>query len=139
VTMPLTRFATPAWLSRGRGRRVIETSPKIFSVRSVVYRPGLRGAGGAGGRSLGSVVFWAADPAWRDISYARGPRHVRQPENRVAAARGAAYGPLAIAALMCDALDGSHCSAGAVWRGDRPGIRLGAAHVDEDWNIENGG
>ncbi len=88
------------------------------------------------------VLFWAADTLGAHFILAEGIVHVRQPDSAIAAARAALPAdPWSIAALhvvttltgsalLALALNQGVLDAGQVWT---------AAHVDEDWNIEQWG
>jgi chaperone required for assembly of F1-ATPase len=88
------------------------------------------------------VLFWAADALGAHFILAEGIVHVRQPDSAIAAARAVLPGdPWSIAALhMVTSLTGSALLALALMRGliDQDQA-WAAAHVDEDWNIEQWG
>jgi chaperone required for assembly of F1-ATPase len=88
------------------------------------------------------IVFWAADTLGAHFMLAEGIVHVRQPEPAVAAARAALPGdPWSIAAVhVVTTLTGSALLALALLRGKLDADQVwNAAHVDEDWNIEQWG
>jgi chaperone required for assembly of F1-ATPase len=88
------------------------------------------------------VLFWAADELNAHFILAQGITHVRQPEQAVSAARAALPdNPWSLAALhVVTSLTGSALLALALLRGvlDADAV-WAAAHVDEDWNIEQWG
>ncbi len=88
------------------------------------------------------VLFWAADALGAHFILAEGIVHVRQPDPAIAAARGALPAdPWSIAALhVVTTLTGSALLALALLHGvlDQDQV-WAAAHVDEDWNIEQWG
>jgi len=88
------------------------------------------------------VLFWAADTLGARFVLAQGVMHVRQPDTAIAAATAALPDdPWAIAALhIITTVTGSALLALALLRGLRnPDEVWAAAHVDEDWNIEQWG
>ena len=88
------------------------------------------------------IVFWAADTLGAHFMLAEGIVHVRQPEPAIAAARAALPGdPWSIAAVhVVTTLTGSALLALALLRGKLDADQVwNAAHVDEDWNIEQWG
>ena len=89
-----------------------------------------------------SIVFWAADTLGAHFMLAEGIVHVRQPEPAIAAARAALPGdPWSIAAVhVVTTLTGSALLALALLRGKLDADQVwNAAHVDEDWNIQQWG
>ena len=88
------------------------------------------------------IVFWAADALGAHFILAEGIVHVRQPDSAIAAARAALpTDPWSIAALhVVTTLSGSALLALALMRGVIDQDQAwAAAHVDEDWNIEQWG
>ena len=88
------------------------------------------------------IVFWAAETLGAHFILAEGIVHVRQPEPAIAAARAALPGdPWSIAAVhVVTTLTGSALLALALLRGKLDADQVwNAAHVDEDWNIEQWG
>ena len=88
------------------------------------------------------IVFWAADTLGAHFMLAEGIVHVRQPEPAIAAARAALPGdPWSIAAVhVVTTLTGSALLALALLRGKLDADQVwNAAHVDEDWNIQQWG
>jgi chaperone required for assembly of F1-ATPase len=88
------------------------------------------------------VLFWAADEFGAHFILAEGIVHVRQPEQAVEAARAALPSdPWSIAALhVVTTLTGSALLALALnYSVLSPDQVWSAAHVDEDWNIEQWG
>jgi chaperone required for assembly of F1-ATPase len=88
------------------------------------------------------LLFWAADALGAHFILAEGIVHVRQPDSAIAAARAVfPDDPWSIGALhVVTSLTGSALLALALMRGviDRDQA-WAAAHVDEDWNIEQWG
>jgi chaperone required for assembly of F1-ATPase len=88
------------------------------------------------------VLFWAADVLGARFILAEGIVHVRQSEQAIAAARAALpHDPWSVAALhVITTSTGSALLALALLRGVQgPDQVWTAAHVDEDWNIEQWG
>ena len=88
------------------------------------------------------VLFWAADTLGAHFILAEGIVHVRQPDSAIAAMRKAfPADPWSIAALhVVTTLTGSALLALALMHGVLdPDQVWAAAHVDEDWNIEQWG
>src|SRR5260370_870112 len=88
------------------------------------------------------IVFWAADALGAHFILAEGIVYVRQPDSAIAAARAALpTNAWSIAALhVVTTLTGSALLALALMRGVIDQDQAwAAAHVDEDWNIEQWG
>jgi chaperone required for assembly of F1-ATPase len=88
------------------------------------------------------IVFWAANALGAHFILAEGIVHVRQPDTAIAAARAALpTNAWSIAALhVVTTLTGSALLALALMRGVIDQDQAwAAAHVDEDWNIEQWG
>jgi len=88
------------------------------------------------------LLFWAADTLGAHFILAEGIVHVRQPDSAIAAARAALpTNAWSIAALhVVTTLTGSALLALALMRGVIDQDQAwAAAHVDEDWNIEQWG
>jgi chaperone required for assembly of F1-ATPase len=88
------------------------------------------------------VLFWAAEALGAHFILTEGIVHVRQPDQAVAAARAALPSdPWSLAALhMVTTLTGSGLLALALERGALDEDQVwAAAHVDEDWNVEQWG
>ena len=88
------------------------------------------------------VLFWAADMLGAHFILGEGIVHVRQPDSAVAAARAALPDdPWSIAAVhVITTLTGSALLALALLRGAIGQDQVwAAAHVDEDWNIDQWG
>jgi chaperone required for assembly of F1-ATPase len=144
LTMPLTRFANSVVDAVvDRVDPVAEDVAKYFGSDLLFYRAGhpealvVREA-----RHWDPVLFWAAEALSAHFILAEGIVHVRQPDSAVAAARAALPDdPWSIAALhVVTTLTGSALLALALLRGvlDQDQV-WAAAHVDEDWNIEQWG
>ena len=88
------------------------------------------------------VLFWAADTLGAHFILTEGIVHVRQPDQAVAAARAALPAdPWSLAALhVVTTVTGSALLALALLRGALDEDQVwAAAHVDEDWNVEQWG
>ena len=88
------------------------------------------------------VLFWAAEALGAHFILTEGIVHVRQPDQAVAVARAALPAdPWLLAALhMVTTLTGSALLALALLRGALDEDQVwAAAHVDEDWNVEQWG
>ena len=144
LTMPLTRFANSVVDAVvDRVEAVTDDLAKYFQSDLLFYRAGHPEALVAREAALWDpVVFWAADTLGAHFILAEGIVHVRQPDSAIAAARAVLPGdPWSIAALhMVTSLTGSALLALALMRGliDQDQA-WAAAHVDEDWNIEQWG
>jgi chaperone required for assembly of F1-ATPase len=144
LTMPLTRFANSVVDAVvDRVDPVAEDVAKFFGSDLLFYRAGHPEALVAReARHWDPVLFWAAEALSAHFILAEGIVHVRQPDSAVAAARAALPDdPWSIAALhVVTTLTGSALLALALLRGvlDQDQV-WAAAHVDEDWNIEQWG
>jgi chaperone required for assembly of F1-ATPase len=144
LTMPLTRFANSVVDAvADRVEDVTADVAKYFGSDLLFYRAAHPEALVAREAALWDpVLFWAADALGAHFILAEGIVHVRQPDSAIAAARGALpRDPWSIAALhVITALTGSALLALALLRGviDQDQV-WAAAHVDEDWNIEQWG
>jgi chaperone required for assembly of F1-ATPase len=88
------------------------------------------------------ILFWARDALGAHFMLAEGVMHVRQPDQAIAAARGALpEDPWRIAAVnVITTVTGSALLALALFNGViDPDQAWAAAHVDEDWNAEQWG
>jgi chaperone required for assembly of F1-ATPase len=144
VTMPLTRLANSVIDAvAGRVETVADDIAKYFHSDMLFYRAGHPEALIAKEAAhWDPVLFWAADTLGAHFILTEGIVHVRQPDQAVAAAHAALPAdPWSIAALhVVTTLTGSALLALALMRGvvDEDQI-WAAAHVDEDWNIEQWG
>ncbi len=144
LTMPLTRFANSVIdAAVDRIDAVTNDIAKYFGSDLLFYRAGhpeplvAREAA-----HWDPVVFWAADALGAHFILAEGIVHVRQPDSAIAAARAVLpTDPWSIAALhVVTMLTGSALLALALMRGVIDQDQAwAAAHVDEDWNIEQWG
>jgi chaperone required for assembly of F1-ATPase len=144
TTMPMTRFANSVVDAvMGRVTIVRDDIAKYLSSDLLFYRAGhpevlvAREA-----RHWDPVVFWAADELGAHFILAQGIMHVSQPDAAVAAARDALPGdPWSVAALhVVTTLTGSALLALALHQGARDAEQVwAAAHVDEDFNVEQWG
>ncbi len=144
LTMPLTRFANSvvdAVVDRVGARR--RRRRKIFPLRpAVLSRRPSRGAGGAGGRTVGSGAVLGGGCARRAFYSRTGDRACRSARcGRSHASAALPDDPWSIAAMhVITTLTGSALLALALLRGaiDKEQV-WAAAHVDEDWNIDRWG
>lgn len=143
-TMPMTRFANSVITAVvDRVEAVTDDIAKYFQSDLLFYRAGHPEALVAREAAhWDPLLFWAAGTLGAHFILAEGIVHVRQPEAAVAAARAALPDdPWSIAALhVITTLTGSALLALAFLRGvlDQDQV-WAAAHVDEDWNIEQWG
>jgi chaperone required for assembly of F1-ATPase len=144
LSMPLTRLANSVVDAVvDRVAAVADDVAKYFQSDLLFYRAGHPEALVAREAALWDpVVFWAADTLGAHFILAEGIVHVRQPDSAVAAARSALPDdPWSIAAVhVITTLTGSALLALALLRGaiDQDQV-WAAAHVDEDWNIDQWG
>src|SRR4051812_19552661 len=144
LSMPLTRFANSVVDGViDRVDAVTEDVAKYFETDLVFYRAGHPEALVAReAEHWDPLVFWAADALGAHFILTEGIVHVRQPDSAVAAARAALpRDPWQVAALhMVTTLTGSALLALALLRGvfDEDQV-WAAAHVDEDWNVQQWG
>ena len=144
ATMPLTRLAnTVIDAVASRVEAVADDIARYFHSDLLFYRAGhpdtlvAREA-----EHWDPVLFWAADRLGAHFILTEGIVYVRQPDQAVAAARAAVPAdPWSIAALhMVTTLTGSALLALALLRGVLDEDQVwAAAHVDEDWNVEQWG
>ena len=144
TTMPLTRLAnTVIDAVIDRVEAVADDIAKYFQSDMLFYRAGHPEALVAREAELWDpVLFWAAEALGAHFILTEGIVHVRQPDQAVAAARAALPAdPWSIAALhMVTTLTGSALLAVALRRGALDEDQVwAAAHVDEDWNVEQWG
>ncbi|WP_022720692.1 ATP12 family chaperone protein [Rhodopseudomonas sp. B29] len=144
ATMPLTRLANSVIDGvTGREDAVTDDVAKYFSSDLLFYRASHPEALVAReAEHWDPVLFWAKDVLGAHFILSEGVIHVGQPEPAIEAARAAlpsdpwAIGAFHVvttltgSAVLALALLHGHLSADAVWA---------AAHVDEDWNIEQWG
>jgi chaperone required for assembly of F1-ATPase len=144
LTMPLTRLANSVVDAVvDRVGVVADDVAKYFRSDLLFYRAGHPEALVAREAALWDpVLFWAADTLGAHFILGQGIVHVDQPDTAVAAACAALPNdPWSIAALhVITTLTGSALLALALLHGaiDRDGA-WAAAHVDEDWNIDQWG
>jgi chaperone required for assembly of F1-ATPase len=144
LTMPLTRFANSVVDAVvDRVGLVADDVAKYFGSDLLCYRAGHPEALVAReAQLLDPVLFWAADMLGAHFILGEGIVHVRQPDSAVAAARAALPDdPWSIAAVhVITTLTGSALLALALFRGAIGQDQVwAAAHVDEDWNIDQWG
>jgi chaperone required for assembly of F1-ATPase len=144
LTMPMTRFANSVVDAVvDRVEAVTEDLAKYFQSDLLFYRAGDPEALVAREAThWDPILFWAADALGAHFILAEGIVHVRQPDSAIAAARAALPDdPWSIAALhVITTLTGSALLALALLRGVIDQDQAwAAAHVDEDWNIEQWG
>jgi chaperone required for assembly of F1-ATPase len=144
LTMPLTRLANSVVEGVvGRVDDVADDVVKYLGSDLLFYRAGHPEALVAREAALWDpLLFWAADALGAHFILAEGIVHVRQPDSAIAAARAVLPGdPWSIAALhVVTSLTGSALLALALMRGVIDQDQAwAAAHVDEDWNIEQWG
>jgi chaperone required for assembly of F1-ATPase len=144
VTMPLTRLANS--VVEGvvdRVELVSDDLAKYLESDLLFYRAGHpEGLVAREAAHWDPVLFWAAETLGAHFILSEGVMHVRQPDEAIEAARAALPGdPWSVAALhMVTTLTGSALLALALAHGIRDaGEVWAAAHVDEDWNIEQWG
>jgi len=144
LTMPLTRLANSVIDAVvDRVEPVIDDVAKYFGSDLLFYRAGHPEALVAREAAhWDPIVFWAADALGAHFILAEGIVHVRQPDSAIAAARAALpTNAWSIAALhVVTTLTGSALLALALMHGVIDQDQAwAAAHVDEDWNIEQWG
>ena len=144
VTMPLTRVANS--VVEGvvdRVELVAEDLAKYFESDLLFYRAGHpEGLVAREAAHWDPVLFWAAETLGAHFILSEGVMHVKQPDEAVEAARAALPGDAwSVAALhVVTTLTGSALLALALAHGVRDAGQVwAAAHVDEDWNIEQWG
>jgi chaperone required for assembly of F1-ATPase len=144
TTMPVTRLAnTVIDAVVDRAEAVAEDIAKYFHSDLLFYRAGHPEALVAREAELWDpVLFWAAEALGAHFILTEGVMHVRQPDQAIAAARAALPAdPWSLAALhMVTTLTGSALLALALLRDALDEDQVwAAAHVDEDWNVEQWG
>jgi chaperone required for assembly of F1-ATPase len=144
MTMPLTRLGNS--VIDGvveRTDAVIDDVAKYFETDLLFYRASYPAAlVERESRHWDPVLYWAKDTLGAHFILAEGIVHVRQPEPALAAARAALPDdPWSVAAFhVVTTLTGSALLALALWHGVlNPDQVWAAAHVDEDWNIDQWG
>lgn len=144
VTMPLTRIANS--VVEGvidRVELVSDDLAKYFETDLLFYRAGHpEGLVAREAAHWDPVVFWAAQTLGAHFILSEGVMHVKQPDEAVRAARAALPGDAwSVAALhMVTTLTGSALLALALAQGARDADQVwAAAHVDEDWNVDQWG
>ena len=144
MTMPLTRLANSVIDAvASRVEAVADDIAKYFQSDMLFYRAGHPAALVANeAEHWDPVLFWAADTLGAHFILTEGIVHVRQPDSAVAAARAALPAdPWSIAALhVVTTVTGSALLALALLRGALDEDQVwAAAHVDEDWNVQQWG
>jgi chaperone required for assembly of F1-ATPase len=144
TTMPVTRLAnTVIDAVVDRVDAVADDIARYFHSDLLFYRAAYPEALVAREAELWDpVLFWAAEALGAHFILTVGVMHVRQPDQAIAAARAALPAdPWALAALhMVTTLTGSALLALALKRGAFDDDQVwAAAHVDEDWNVEQWG
>jgi chaperone required for assembly of F1-ATPase len=144
TTMPVTRLAnTVIDAVSNRVDAVADDIARYFQSDMLFYRAGHPGALVAREAELWDpVLLWAAEALGAHFILTEGIVHVRQPDQAVAAARAVLPAdPWSLAALhMVTTLTGSALLALALARGALDEDQVwAAAHVDEDWNVEQWG
>lgn len=144
VTMPMTRLANS--VIEGvvdRVDDVVADMAKFLETDLLCYRAGRPQALVAlEAAAWDPILFWAAETYDAHFILAEGVMHVRQPAPAVAAARSALPAePWAVAALhVVTTLTGSALLALALYHRRLSAEDVwAAAHVDEDWNIQQWG
>jgi chaperone required for assembly of F1-ATPase len=144
MTMPVTRLANSVIDAVvDRAEAVADDVAKYFETDLLFYRASHPEALVAReAKHWDPVLFWAADTLGAHFILAEGIVHVRQPDPAVAAARAALPSdPWSIAAFhVITAITGSALLALALLRGHLDADQVwAAAHVDDDWNIDQWG
>jgi chaperone required for assembly of F1-ATPase len=144
LTMPATRFANSVVQGvTDNTRAVADDVAKYFASDLLFYRAGHpEGLVAREAKHWDPILFWAADTMGAHFILTEGVVHVRQPDQAIAAARGALPDdPWAIAAVhVITTVTGSALLALALFQGAiEPEQAWAAAHVDEDWNAEQWG
>ena len=144
MTMPLTRLANS--VVEGvidRVELVADDLAKYFQSDLMFYRAGHpEGLVAREAAHWDPVLFWAAEPLGAHFILSEGIMPVRQPEEAVQAARAALpKDAWSVAALhVVTTLTGSALLALALAHQVRTADQVwAAAHVDEDWNIDQWG
>ena len=144
LTMPMTRLANSVIDGVvGRVDAVTDDIARYFGSDLLFYRAGHPEALVAREAAhWDPVLLWAAETLGAHFILAEGIVHVRQPDQAVAAARAALPSdPWAVAAMhVVTTLTGSALLALALRHGRLTADEVwAAAHVDEDWNVEQWG
>jgi chaperone required for assembly of F1-ATPase len=143
LAMPLTRFANSAAEVADRVDAVAGDVANYLGSDLLFYRAGHPAALVAReAEHWDPVLAWAARELGAHFILSEGIVHVTQPEQAIAAARGAFPADAwSVAALhVVTALTGSALLALALLHGVSDADQVwAAAHVDEDWNIEKWG
>lgn len=144
MTMPMTRLANSVVAAVvDQADAVADDIAKYFQSDLLFYRAAHPDALVAReAEHWDPVLFWVRDTLGAHFILAEGVMHVRQPDQAVAAAKAALPAdPWAIAALhVVTTVTGSALLALALMHGVRDIDQVwAAAHVDEDWNIEQWG
>ena len=144
LKMPLTRFANSVVDAVvDRVEAVADDIARYFGSDLLFYRAGHPNALVAREAThWDPVLFWAAQSLGAHFILAEGIVHVRQPDQAIAAARAALPDdPWSVAALhVVTTTTGSGLLALALLHGVLDAEKVWtAAHVDEDWNIEQWG
>ncbi|MDN3279119.1 ATP12 family protein [Frankia sp. RB7] len=144
VTMPLTRIANS--VVEGvvdRVALVTDDLAKYIETDLLFYRAGHpEGLVACEAAHWDPVLFWAAEALGAHFILSEGVMHVKQPDEALRAARAALPGDAwSVAALhVVTTLTGSALLALALAHGARDAGQVwAAAHVDEDWNIDQWG
>ncbi|SFI29765.1 ATP12 family protein [Bradyrhizobium sp. Gha] len=144
VTMPLTRIANS--VVEGvvdRVELVTDDLAKYFETDLLFYRAAHpEGLVAREAAHWDPVLFWAAEALGAHFILSEGIMHVKQPDEALRVARAALPDdPWSVAALhMVTTLTGSALLALALMHGVRDADQVwAAAHVDEDWNIDQWG
>lgn len=144
MTMPLTRIANS--VVEGvvdRVDQVRDDLAKYFESDLLFYRAGHpEGLVAREAAHWDPVLFWAAETLGARFILSEGIMHVKQPDAAVQAVRAALpQDAWSVAALhIVTTLTGSALLALALIHGARDAGQVwAAAHVDEDWNIEQWG
>jgi chaperone required for assembly of F1-ATPase len=144
TSMPLTRLANSVTEGvTGREQDVAADIAKYLGTDLLCYRAGHPTELVAReSEAWDAVLFWAAEALGSHFILAQGLIHAEQPDSAVraaAAALPAEAWPLA-ACHVVTTITGSALLALALWHGARTADQVwDAAHVDEDWNIEQWG
>jgi len=144
LTMPLTRFANSVVDAVVDGvEAVADDIAKYLGSDLLFYRAGHPQELVAREAELWDpIVFWAAETLGAHFILAEGIVHVRQPDTAIAAARATLPDdPWSVAALhVVTTLTGSALLALALLHGAIDSEQVwNAAHVDDDWNIQQWG
>lgn len=144
MTMPMTRLAHSVLDGVvGRIDEVADDVAKYFGSDLLFYRAGHpEGLVAMESQHWDPVLYWAANEFGAHFILAEGIMHVDQPEPAIAAARAAMpQDAWSVGAFhVVTTITGSALLALALTKGERDADQVwAAAHVDEDWNIEQWG